>query len=163
MATTLTTLGIAHTVFSLVAIGCGVVALATRGVIDPRQRLGTFYVITTVLTTGSALAIFNRGSFGPGHALAIVALLTLGIALVATCTTILGRFSRTIQTASMSATLLFHAIPGVTEGLTRLPPSVPVFASPEAPEFKTIYAGLLALFVIGLGIQLWRQQRRART
>ena len=44
--------------------------------------------------------------------------------------------------------------------LTRLPPSAPVIASPEAPIFKTLYLGLFILFVIGAALQV--RQRLSR-
>jgi hypothetical protein len=44
----------------------------------------------------------------------------------------------------------------VTETLTRVPPSAPLVASPDAGVLKVLYLGLLVLFVIGLTRQLRR-------
>lgn len=153
-------LGIAHTLFSLVAIACAIAAVWTAGGVDPRRTAGRIYVIATVLTAATALAIFQRGGFNVGHALAIITLGALGVGLLATYTTAFGRFSTFLRTASFSATFLFHAVPGITESLTRLPPDAPVLPSVEAPEFKIIHGVMLLLFIAGLAIQLRRQRTR---
>jgi hypothetical protein len=54
--------------------------------------------------------------------------------------------------------LLLLGISTVTETLTRLPPSAPLVASPDAGVLKVLYLGLLVLFVIGL----MRELRRPR-
>ncbi len=47
-------------------------------------------------------------------------------------------------------------IPTVTETLTRVPPSAPWVASPEAPIFPPLYTVLLVLFLIGAFLQVRR-------
>jgi hypothetical protein len=46
----LTSLGIVHTVISLVAVAAGLIALIRDREISLRDRMGKLYVITTVLT-----------------------------------------------------------------------------------------------------------------
>ena len=53
-----------------------------------------------------------------------------------------------------SVTLLFHSLPAVTDGLLRLPVGDPVLTSIEDPILKMCYLGLLALFVVGISLQL---------
>jgi transposase len=65
-----------------------------------------------------------------------------------------GKLSRHVQAVSYSATLLFHSIPAVTDGLLRLPPGDPVLQSIEDPLLKMCYLGLLALFLVGVSLQL---------
>jgi hypothetical protein len=45
-------------------------------------------------------------------------------------------------------------IPTVTETLTRVPPSAPWVASPEAPILLILYAALLVLFFAGVTWQV---------
>lgn len=53
-------------------------------------------------------------------------------------------------------TLLLLGVATATETLTRLPPSAPLVASPDAGVLKVLDLGLLVLFVIGLTLQLRR-------
>jgi len=159
MPTPITALGFVHTAASLMAIGSAVVCFVRAGAITPRSTAGLIYIGATLVTTVTALWIFQHGGFGPGHALAILTLVALAIGLVCSWSAPFGRLTRAVQTAAFSSTLLFHAIPGVTEALTRLPPDAPVFASAQAPQFKPIYAVLLVLFVVGLVFQLRRQHK----
>ena len=63
-------------------------------------------------------------------------------------------------TEESGATVFFPGIATVTETLTRLPPSDPVVASPDAPIFKIHYLALLILFLIGAALQI-RKPRAA--
>ncbi|MDH3433679.1 MAG: hypothetical protein OEM60_07470, partial [Gammaproteobacteria bacterium] len=107
-----------------------------------------------LLTAGTALAIFQRGEFGPGHGLAVMTLLALAVGTVAATIQPFGKLSRHVQAVSYSATLLFHCIPAVTDGLLRLPVGDPVLTSIEDPILKICYLGLLALFLVGISLQL---------
>ncbi len=150
----LTQLGIAHTAASLVAIASGAWALVRYREITTRSGLGRTYLLTTLLTAATALFIFQRGNFGPGHVLALMTLVALAIGMLAATTRAFGGASRVAQAIAFTSTALFHTIPGFTEALTRLPFGNPVLDSVEAPEFKPVYGTLLALFAIGLFFQL---------
>jgi hypothetical protein len=67
---------------------------------------------------------------------------------------VFGRLSAYVETVSYSVTLLFLGISTVTETLTRVPPSAPFVASPEAAIFKPLYLGLLVLFLIHVTLQI---------
>jgi uncharacterized membrane protein len=150
----LTPLGIFHTILGLVALVCGAMSLARHREISHRDRAGQIYLGATLLTAASALAIFQHGKFGPGHMLAILTLAALGVGTAAATTSLFGGASRAVQAASYSATLLFHVIPGVTESLTRLPPSAPMVASQEAPIFQKIHGALFVLYLVGVVMQI---------
>lgn len=152
----LTPLGIAHTALSAVAIVSALFCLIRYGAILPARGAGRAYVGATALTAATALGIFKHGSFGAAHALAVATLAVLAFGLLTARLSLFGRLNRVVQTASFSTTLLFHAVPGVTEALTRLPFGSPVFSSSQAPQFKVIYAVLVLLFVVGLAFQLHR-------
>ncbi len=158
----LTTLGIVHTAASLIALVSGFTALARDREILPATRLGQVYVGATLVTAASALGIFQHGGFGPGHALAIVALAAVGAGILAAATSVFGGLSRYVQAVSFSATVLFHLVPGFTEVLTRLPIGAPLLPSAQAPAFKAIYAVLALAFAVGLTIQIrWLRRHRA--
>lgn len=152
----LTALGVVHTLISLVAVVAGLVALLRDGRIAPRSALGKAYVITTAMTCVTGFGIFQHGGFGKPHVLGIVTLVVLAAALLA------GRFGRAapyVETVAMSATFLFHMIPGFTETLTRLPLGAPVFPDAEAPGLQPIAGALFVLFLVGSAWQVWRLRK----
>jgi uncharacterized membrane protein len=157
----LTTLGTIHTAISLVAIACGFWALARDREIH-WNRLGQAYLLTTLLTALTGLGIFRHGGFGPPHALSLMTLVALGIGALAARSTVFGGWSRVVQIVSFTTTFLFHAIPGFTESLVRLPVTKPYASSPEDPVLQPIYATLFVIYGIGLALQL-RFVRRGAT
>ena len=147
-------LGWFHTAMGIIALISGGFTLARFKEISPQTRSGQIYLVTTLITAGTALAIFQRGEFGPGHALAVMTLLALAVGTVAATTKLFGRLSRYVQAISYSATLLFHCIPAVTDGLLRLPVGDPVLTSIEDPILKMCYLVLLLLYLVGVSLQL---------
>jgi uncharacterized membrane protein len=158
----LTQLGIVHTALSLVAVASGAWALVRYREITTGTGPGRTYLLTTFLTALTGLFIFQRGEFGPGHVLGVMTLVALAVGLLAARTRLFGGASRVAQAIAFTSTVFFHAIPGVTESLTRLPHGDPVLASVEAPEFQPIYLTLLALFAMGLFFQLRWIRRSGR-
>ena len=154
-------LGWFHTVIGVVALASGGFTLARFKEISPQTRSGQIYLAATLITAGTALAIFQRGEFGPGHGLAVMTLLALAIGTVAATMKPFGKLSRHVQAVSYSATLLFHCIPAVTDGLLRLPVGDPVLTSIDDPIMKISHLGLLIFFLIGISLQLrWINQSR---
>jgi uncharacterized membrane protein len=151
-----------HTAMGVIALISGAFTLATFKEIRLQNRSGQVYLATTLITAGTALAIFQRGEFGPGHALAVMTLLALAVGTIAATTKIFGKMSRYLQALAYSSTLLFHCIPAVTDGLLRLPVGNPVLASIEDPVLKMCYLALLVLFLLGISLQLrWIHRQRA--
>ena len=152
-----------HIAMGIIALSSGVLTLTKFKEISLQTRSGQIYLVTTLITAGTALAIFQRGEFGPGHALAVMTLLALAVGTVAATMKPFGKLSRQVQADSYSATLLFHCIPAVTDGLLRLPVGDPVLTSIEDPILKMCYLGLLVLFLIGISLQLrWLQRQAGR-
>jgi len=88
-------------------------------------------------------------------------LLALAVGTVAATTKLFGISSRYVQAVSYSATLLFHCIPAVTDGLMRLPVGDPVLTSIEDSILKMCYLALLVLFLLGISLQLrWIHQQQ---
>ena len=155
-------LGWFHTAMGIIALFSGGFTLARFKEISLQTRSGQIYLLTTLITAGTALAIFQHGEFGPGHGLAVMTLVALAVGTVAATKKPFGRLSRQVQAVSYSATLLFHCIPAVTDGLLRLPVGDPVLTSIEDPILKVCYLGLLALFLVGISLQLrWIHRQSA--
>ena len=155
-------LGWFHTVMGVIALVSGGITLAKFKEISPQTRSGQIYLATTLITAATALAIFQRGEFGPAHALAVMTLLALVVGTLAATLKSFGRWSRHWQAVSYSATLLFHCIPAVTDGLMRLPVGNPVLTSIEDPILRMCYLGLLVLFLVGISLQLrWVHRQTA--
>lgn len=150
----LTTMGIIHTAISLVAVGAALVALVRDGAITLKNKVGMVYAVTTILTCVTALFIFQHGGFGGPHVLAILTLIFLAVAALAEFTQVFGKLSTYIATVGYSATFLFHMIPALTEGTTRIPASGPIFARPEAQGLKMGTLALPVLFLIGAAFQI---------
>jgi hypothetical protein len=109
--------------------------------------------VTTALTALTAFGLYSHG-FGPGHVLAILTLAVIGIALLAERTKLFGGSWRGVQTFCYSITLLFHAIPAVTETTTRFPRGAPLASSPDALGLKLATLALIILFGIAVTLQL---------
>ena len=157
----ITALGWFHTAMGIIALVSGAVTLVRYREIDPQNRSAQIYLATTLVTAGTALAIFQHGGFGPAHGLAVLTLAALVVGMAAALLKLFGKLSRYVQALSFSATLLFHCIPAVTDALMRLPVGDPVVSSLEDPLLRGSYLALLILFVIGVSLQLrwvYRQQ-----
>ena len=147
-------LGWFHTAMGIIALVSGGFTLARFKEISLQTGSGQIYLAATFITAFTALAIFQHGEFGPGHGLAVMTLLALAVGTVAATRKPFGKFSRHVQAVSYSATLLFHCIPAVTDGLLRLPVGNPVLTSIDDPILKMCYLGLLTVFLVGVSLQL---------
>jgi uncharacterized membrane protein len=155
-------LGWFHTAMGVIALLSGGLTLAKFKEISLQNGSGQIYLVTTLITAGIALAIFQHGEFGPGHALAVMTLLALAVGTLAATVKPFGKLSRYVQAVSYSATLLFHCIPAVTDGLLRLPVGDPVLTSIEDPVLKMCYLGLVVTFLVGVSLQLrWLHRQPA--
>ena len=159
----LSSFGALHTLVGLVAVACGIVALARHGQIGTRaSRSGLAYVVLTALTAASGLFIFRHGGFGPPHVLSI---LTLVVLLVAWLAERRGRdagLPRYVAVLGYSLTLFFHLIPGLTETGTRLPLGDPAFSGPEDPTLKALVGAGFVVYLMGATIQALRIRRSRR-
>ena len=157
----LTTLGIIHTIISLIAVVTGVVSLTRNGKITWDNTIGKVYVVTTIIVCLTGFGIFQHGGFGKPHALGIITLVVWEVIYLAHQNK-LGKFSRYIETIGYSLTFLFHIIPGVTESLTRLPYGAPVAASPEDSTIKMIVGICFMIFLIGATAQVRKMKTETK-
>ena len=156
----ITTIGWIHTGLAIVALVAGFYTLVTRKVITPRSGSGRLYLVCTFIVAATALMIYQRGAFGPGHALAVLTLLALVAGLVVTRISFLKGASPYLEALCFSATLLFHMIPAITDGLLRLPVGDPVLSDPTDPLLRNFYLLFLAIFIVGYIFQvMWLKKQ----
>jgi len=158
----LTQLGIVHTLISIVAVIAGLIALVRDKEITLANTVGKVYVITTILTCLTGFGIFQHGGFGKPHALGIITLVVLALAMGAEKYGWFGRAARYVATIGYSATFLFHWIPTITETTTRLPLGAPLLPNADAPQLQAATGVLVVLFLIGAVLQARRIHGRAR-
>ena len=150
----ITPFGWFHTLMGVLALVSGFYTLSKDRVITWQAMSGKIYLLSTLVVAASALGIFKHGGFGVAHALAVLTLLALLAGFVAAKTQILGRFSRYFQAMCFSATLLFHMIPAITDGLMRLPVSDPIVKDIEDPLLKGFYLAFLLTYIVGYLFQV---------
>jgi uncharacterized membrane protein len=157
----ITPLGWFHTLVGIVALVSGGFALAKFKEITMQVRSGQIYLAMTLITAGTALAIFQHGGFGPAHALAVLTLLALGVGTLASTTNLFGKFSRYVRAIGYTSTLLFHCIPAVTDALLRLPVGDPFLTSFEDPIMQKAHLAVVVVFLVGISLQLrWIHRQR---
>jgi len=155
----LTSLGVIHTIISLIAVGAAIIALARDHQLVASNRVGRVYMVATVLTCLTGLPIFQHGGFGPPHTLAIITLVVLAIVWAAAKSSVFGSWSRYVEVLGLSLTVFFHWVPAVTETSSRLPPGAPLTTGPNDPRVQAAVGAGFVLFLIGAFLQ-WRRLRR---
>ena len=143
----LSTLGIVHTVISILALLSAFYCLAIDGKINPFTIHGKLYVTLTVITCLTAFPIMKTGHFTGAHGLGVFVLALLPIGIYATRFKSHPKTAQYLQVFAMSTTLFLSFIPAIVETLTRLPISQPLAAGPNDAIIKS---GLLVLVVIYL-------------
>lgn len=154
-------LGWAHTVIAIIALITGYYSFVVHRVISPGNRAGQIYLVCTFVTAVTALMIYQHDGFGPAHGLAVLTLLALAGGLLVTRIGLFSKIAAYFQALCFSATMLFHMIPAITDGLLRLPVGNPVLSDPESPVLKMFYLGFLVVFVIGVALQfIWLKNNK---
>ena len=151
----LTSLGIVHTVISLVAVAAGAIALIRDGKISWDNLIGKLYVVTTVLVCLTGFGIFEHGGFGKPHALGVITLVVLMVIFMTReKNDLFGNLSPYVITVGFSMTFFFHLVPAITETATRLPLDGPLASSPDDPKIQMAVGICFVLFVIGAALQV---------
>jgi uncharacterized membrane protein len=143
-----------HTVVGILALLSGFYTLLRFKVLSFATITGKSYLVLTLVAAASALGIYKHGGFGVAHALAVLTILAVLVGAIAEKTRIFGKLSRYLQAASYSATLLFHTIPAITDGLMRLPSNAPVVTHIEDPLLRGFYLAFLVAYILGFGLQV---------
>ena len=150
----MTLLGWFHTVFGVLAVLSGFYALYKYRVISLKESSGKVYVFVTFIVAASALGIYNQGSFGVAHILAVLTLIALAGAVIIEKTNFFGSLSKYFQALGYTSTLLFHMIPAITDFLRRLPVGDPFIDSIEDPLLINFHLAFLATFILGIILQM---------
>ena len=143
----LTSLGVLHTIISIVALFVGIYLMVRDHKITSEGLLGKTYVVTTILVCLTGFGIFQHGGFGKAHALGVITLLTFGLIYLAHRKQ-LGKSSAVIELVAFTFTLFFHFVPTITEGLTRLPYGSPFALTPDDQSIKGLIGGFLVVFIV---------------
>jgi len=149
----ITAFGWFHTVVGVLALLSGFYTLARYKVIRLSQPTGSAYLLLTLIAAASALGIYKHGGFGVAHGLAVLTIVAVLVGATAEKTGVFRALSRYIQAASYSATLLFHMIPAITDGLMRLPADAPFVTNIEDPLLRGFYLSFLVVYVVGVSLQ----------
>lgn len=150
----ITLFGWFHTGIAILALAAGFYTLAKFKMIRSDTTSGQLYLVCTILAAASALGIYKHGGFGVGHALAVLTLGAVLVGGVAEKSNLFGKISSYLQAAAYSATLLFHMIPAITDGLMRLPVDSPLVTRIEDPLLRGFHLAFLLTYLIGLGLQI---------
>jgi hypothetical protein len=154
----LSTLGAIHTIISIAAIIYAFIAFAKYGKIIPGTRAGNYYTILTIFACLTAFGLSKAGGFNPGHGLAIMILVFLGISWL--LKTNRKPWAAYLQTFLMTTTLLLSLIPAVNETLTRVPLGHPLATDITSPAIQNTLKGLLVIYFLGLIAQIWYIRRQ---
>ncbi len=162
----LSTLGIIHTIISIVPLILAAICLVRYGLIDPATVPGKWYVWLTVITCVTGFPIMATGHIGPPHYLTILVILLLPLGVYALRVRWFGAKGRHVQAVVMSFTLFLSLIPAVTETLTRVPLSQPLASGPADSVITNIISLLFLVFLAGAVYQVIKinaRQRQDRT
>lgn len=141
-----------HTAVSILPIGFGLAAFARHGAIDPRTRLGRWYLGTMLAGTVTGFGFILTIGFTPGQ---VLGLFTLGLLAVGTLTRRgTRREAGYVQTLALSTSFLMLMVFATTETLKRFPTGQPFASGPTDPSLTPVRLSLLALYVVGVAYQL---------
>lgn len=150
----ITLLGWIHIIIAVLALTSGFYTLVVYKVITPERKTGQIYLLCTLIAAATALMIYKHGGFGPGHALAVLTLVALAGGFIVMKIPLFAKTAAYIQALCFSATLLFHMIPAITDGLLRLPAGDPVLTDPGDPMLRKFYLAFVAIFLVGYALQV---------
>ena len=143
-----------HTIMGIAALLSGTYSIIKYKILESKNTSAKIFLLTTVITSVSALMIYKQGSFGVAHMLAVVALVAVAGGMMMEKRLIFGWLCPYFQAISYSALFLFHMIPAITDGLRRLPVNDPIAKSFEDPLILGFYVAFLAAYIIGVFAQM---------
>jgi hypothetical protein len=164
MGMSVTTLILAHTIISLIAIVAGLIVMF--GMLGSKRQPGltAVFLVFTILTsaTGFVIPPFLTDKLLPSHIIGILSLVLLAVACVALYVMKLGGPWRWIYVVTALVSLYLNVFVLVIQSFLKVPvlhalaPSVP----PAEPPFAVAQGIVLVFFVIMI-IGVWRRFRPA--
>ena len=158
----MTILGWFHTIIAIIALIAGFYTLAINKLITLEHKSGQIYLVCTLIAATTALMIYNQGGFGPAHVLAVLTILALFAGFIVTKISIFSKIADYFQAFCFSATLLFHMVPAITDGLLRLPVGDPYLKTIHDPLLKQFYLLFVIIFLLGYVLQFFWINNRAK-
>ena len=149
----MSTFGILHTAISILPLAFGLAAFHSHGLIDPKTRVGKWYIGTMLAGTVSSWGFLLTKGFNEAQVLTLVTL----FAVLGSLFTLRGtlRPAGRIQTIGLSFSYLLLWVFATTETLTRVPVGRPFATGPDDPALLPVRLVLLGLFLIGIAHQTW--------
>ena len=155
-------LGLFHTVIGVIAIVSAIVSLIKYGKINLAKGSGNVYLITTLITSLTALGISKHGGFNAGHVLTILVILLIGVAYFLHVKRGGNNQSRYVENFFLTFSFLLSWLPTVNETFTRVPVGHPLAKDISAPIIANTLLVLVSLFLVGSVFQFLRQRRLNR-
>lgn len=145
---------ILHTLVSLLSVGFGLAAFLNHKAIDPKTRLGKWYLGTMLAGTLTGFGFILTLGFTPGQ---VLGLLTLGLVALGTLS-LKGKWRPAgyTQSIALSASYLLLWVFLTTETLTRVPVGRPFATGPTDPSLLPVRLVLLSIFLAGVTYQVLR-------
>jgi hypothetical protein len=146
MSTGLLLFTIVHVIISLAGIGSGFVVIYGFLTAKRLDAWTAIFLATTVLTSVTGF-FFPIDHFTPGHALGILSLIALGVALAARYPQRMAGSWRTAYVVTAVISQYFNFFVLVTQSFQKLPPLHAVAPTQSEPPFLVTQLVVLALFV----------------
>ena len=141
---------VVHTLISLVGIVSGLVVLFGLLTGKRLDRWTAAFLATTVATSVTGFG-FPVDRFLPSHAVGIISLVVLGVAIVARYRRHLAGTWRPIYVVAAVVALYFNVFVGIVQAFRRVPALNALAPTQSEPPFQIAQLGALVLFV-ALGI-----------
>ena len=136
-----------HTIVGTAGIISGIYLLIRYKFINIWSSLGMFYIICTLLASGSSLFIFSAtGKFNDAHILSILTILAIIGAFILDRFSLFGSLTKYLKELALSVTILFSMLPTTAEVLKRLPPKNPFVDSIYDPLIMKFYMSYLVIY-----------------
>jgi hypothetical protein len=156
-------LGAFHTALSVVPVFAGFSSFVRHGKIDPTLVSGKVYWIGMIASVLTSFGLSSTGHFNPGHAIGILAIVSMLVGTFAFRIRFFGKAAIYIQTVAMSFSFMLLMIPGTNETLSRLPPDHPIGNGPDSPPVQMALAGMFVVFLLGTAYQIFRLRSNRNT
>jgi hypothetical protein len=141
-----------HTIVSVLPVGFGLAAYLRHGAIDPKTRLGRWYLGTMLAGTVTGFGFILTLGFTPGQVLGLFTLALLALGTLTPRGT--WRPAGYTQTIALSASYLMLWVFFTTETLKRFPSGQPFATGPNDPSLLPVRFALLAAFIAGVAYQV---------
>lgn len=159
----LSTIGIFHTIIGIAAIVSAIVSYARFGKINLGHSTGKIYFYATVVTSLTALGIFNHGGFNIGHVFSLfIIVLVVGAYYLHLKKQGNNRF-RYLENFFLTFSFFLSWIPTINETLNRIPVGNPLAkGGPTDPLVGKTILVFFVLFLVGTVLQFLKQRRLNR-